>query len=121
MVYSQMIIADDNVVRFWGACQLARPQLLGAVLKPVACFDTLSSALGDVTDKIDLVLLSVMTGFLVDEGSASDDSGSCRNVLDSVFRPIYSAAKKSSNVQVSYLFYKLFCDFLIVLPFGTCL
>ena len=103
MVYSQMIIADDNVVRFWSACQLARPQLLGVELKPVACFDTFSSALSDVTDKLDLVLLSVMTGFIIDEGAATDVRGSCRNVLEAVFQPIYTAAKKSSNVQVIYL------------------
>ena len=100
MVYSQLIIADSNVVRFWPACQLARPQLMGVGLKSVLCFDTLGSALDEVTDSLDLVLLSVMTGFLVDEGSSTDVKGSCRNVMDAVFRPIYSAAKKSSNVQV---------------------
>ena len=60
------------------------------------------SALEEVTDRLDLVLMSMLTGFLVDEGSILDIPGSCRNVLDTVFRPIYSAAKKSSNVQVFF-------------------
>ena len=100
MVYSQLIIADDNVVRFWSACQAARPQLLGVSIKSVLCFDTLVSALDEVNDGLDLVLMSMLTGFLVEEGSILDIPGSCRNVLETVFKPIYSAAKKSSNVQV---------------------
>ena len=102
MVYSQLIIADDNVVRFWPACQLSRPQLLGVQLRSVLCSDTLTAALEEVNDKLDYVLLSMLTGFLVDEGSASDVRGSCVNVLEAIFRPIYTAAKKSSNVQVTF-------------------
>ena len=111
MVYTLLIIADDNVVRFWPACQLSRPQLVGVELKSVLCFDTLQSALDEVTDRLDYVLVSMLTGFLIDEGSASDVKGSCMNVLDSVLRPVYTAAKKSSNVQVELL--------LLVLRFVT--
>ena len=52
MVYSQLIIADDNVVRFWPSCQLSRPQLVGVELKSVLCMDTLKSALEEVTDRL---------------------------------------------------------------------
>ena len=102
MVYSQLVIADDNVVRFWPAAQLARPQLLGVRLRSVLCYDTLTNAFEEVDNGLDFVLASVLTGFLVDEGCSTNIAGSCQNILETAFRPIYSAAKKSPKVQVRY-------------------
>ena len=105
MVYSQMIIADANVVRFWSACQLSRRELVNVQLQPVVCFDTLASSLEAINDSLDLVIVSVLTGFLIEEGSGLDIRGTCSNVLSSALRPIYSAAKKSSKVEVPNKFF----------------
>ena len=95
-----MIIGDSNIVRFWQASQVSRPLHLGVPLKSVSCLDTLDSALASVTDELDLVLVSVLTSFVIDEGSAHDVRETCRNVFGTVIRPLIAAAKKSSNVEV---------------------
>ena len=100
MAYKRLIIGDVNIVRSWQAAQSARPQLLGVPLRSVTCMDTLDSALSSVTDEYDLVLLSIATGFLIDDGSASDVKASCANVLDDLSRRVAAAAKRAPRAQV---------------------
>ena len=71
MTYTRLLIGDSNVGRFWASAQTARPQLVGVPFKSATCLDTFSSALSDVTDALDFVMVSVLTGLLIDEGSAS--------------------------------------------------
>ena len=100
MSISRLIIGDRNVARFWSEAQLARPQLLGSAFKAASCVDTLNTALLEVTDVLDVVLISMLTEFIIDEASASDVSHSCGNIIGDVLRAIGAASRKSKNVQV---------------------
>ena len=103
MTYRRLIIGDSGVARFWQASQTARPQLLGVVLKPVSCFDTLASALDSVCDEMDYAVISVLTGLLIEEGTSADVSGSCSSVLDAVVKRVCGAAGRSPRVEVKHL------------------
>ena len=100
MTYSRLVIGDSNIVRFWQAAQLARPQLVGVPLKPVSCHDTLSAALDSITDELDYVIVSVLTSFLIEEGSSVDVRNTCFSVIESVVKGISRAAIKSKRVEV---------------------
>ena len=114
MGYSQLIIGDANITRFWQANQLAKPQLVGVPLRSVSCYDTLNSAFEDVTDGLDYVLLSVVTGFLIDEGSPLDVRRTSVNILSSVLAPLADAAKKSDKVEVCWpLLFTVFISFYV--------
>ena len=101
MSNSRLIIGDANVARFWQASQLARPQLAGVPLKTSACLDTLASALSEVNDTFDYVVVSVATSLVIDEASSADIGVSCRNVFDALVKHVTAAAKKSQRVEVS--------------------
>ena len=113
MTYKRLIVGDANITRFWPECQAARPQLLSAVMKPAKCMDTLSSALADVNDGIDYVIVSVLTSLLLDEASATDVTGTSFNILRDAIKLISATAKKSSKVEVSL--YISFCVFRLVI------
>ena len=100
MPYKILILGDANIVRFWDASQVARPQLLGVSLKPVSCFDTLTSALSIITDETDLVLLSFLTSFLLEEASAVEVRSTCTTIITDVVKRLVPVAKKSSKVEV---------------------
>ena len=110
MTYRLLITGDGNVVRFWQAAQLARPQLVGVPLKPATCLDTLEASLVGVTDEYDYVLVSVLTSLLLDVASASNLANSCSNIIQTVAKRVATSAKKSARVEVS-----CFCDELVVL------
>ena len=103
MSYKVMIVADANVVRFWDAVQLARPQMVGVSLRPVSCLDTLSAALSDINDGIDYALVSVLTTLLLEEASASDVRASSYNIIRDVVKRVVACAKKSGRVEVYIL------------------
>ena len=100
MTYSRLILGDSNIVRFWQAAQQARPQLVGVPLKPVSCHDTLTSALSSITDELDYVIVSVLTSFLIEEGSTVDCRKTCFNVIEMVVKGVSCAARKSKRVEV---------------------
>ena len=100
MTYSRLIIGDGNVVKFWSASQSARPQLVGVPLKSVVCMDTFDAALQEVSQELDYVLMSIVTGFLIEEGSALDVRGSCVNILEGVLAKVDRVAKRHENVEV---------------------
>ena len=104
MSYHRLVVGDVNVVRFWQAAQLARPQLVGVPLKTVGCVDTLSSALAEVNDALDYVVVSVATTLLLEEATSVDVRGSSLNVFESLVKHITAAAKKSSRVEVFVVF-----------------
>ena len=105
MSYSRFIIGDAHLTRFWPECQLSRPQLVGVPFKSASCFDTLVSALSDVTDGYDYVLISVLSSMIIDEASPSDVTASSFAILRDAVKSIGSAAKKSSKVEVRYFFF----------------
>ena len=109
MGYRSLIVGDANVVRFWQASQLSRPQLVGVPMKSVTCFDTLDSAMKDVSDEYDYIVVSLLTSFILDEASSTDVRESCRNVVDAVMRPIVGAAKRAAHAEV----YSIYLSFLI--------
>ena len=100
MPYHLSVLGDANVARFWDAAQLARKDLAGVVFRPVTCLDSLASALMEINDGLDFVLVSVLSTLLVEEGSAVDVSGSSLNIVNDVIKRIGTAAKKSSKVEV---------------------
>ena len=100
MTYSRLIIGDASVARFWQASQTARPQLLGVVLKPVSCLDTLSSALDTISNELDYAIVSVLTGILIEEGSSADVPGTTRSVLDAVVKRVCVAADRVPRIEV---------------------
>ena len=100
MSYSRLIIGDANVARFWQAAQLARPQLVGVPMRSVSCHDMLASAMEAITDELDYVLVSVLTSFLIEEGSSVDVRSTSFNVMESVVKSLQAAAKKSKRVEV---------------------
>ena len=101
MAYKRLILGDANIVRSWQAAQLARPKdLVGASLKSATCLDTLSASLESVSDEVDYVVVSVMTGLLLEDVSPSDLKGSSVNILEGVVRRVCSTAKRTSRVQV---------------------
>ena len=103
MSISRLLIGDSSIVRYWPAAQLARPrELVGVAMKEASCLETLTSALSEVTDVLDFVLISMLSDFLIDEASASDVSGSCSNIIGDVLRAIEKAAQRSSKVQVIF-------------------
>ena len=104
MSYQLLIVGDSNVVRFWEAAQISRPQLVGVTLKPVSCMDTLASSLADVNDGLDYVLISVLTSLLIDEVSPADLRGSSYNIIRDAYKIILSASKKASRVEVGFFF-----------------
>ena len=110
MPYQFVIVGDANVVRFWEAAQVARPQLVGVGLKPASCFDTLSSALADVNDGLDFVVVSVLTSLLVDEASGTDVKGSSSNILSGAVKVVCAAAKKSGRVEVRLSIFSKCCN-----------
>ena len=105
MTYKRLIVGDAGIVRTWQAAQVSRPQLVGVPLKSATCLDTLTSALSDVTDEYDFVIVSMLTSLLLEEGSAVDARRSCANIMADVFRIVVGAAKKSSRVEVIVCFY----------------
>ena len=105
MSYRRLIIGDANVVRSWQAAQLARPQFASIPLKTVSCMDTLSSSLEDISNELDYVVVSVMTGLVIEEGSASDVRGSSFSIIDGVVKRVVNVAKRTSRVQVMLIFY----------------
>ena len=111
MTYKRLIIGDANITRFWPDCQSARPQLVAVPMRPAKCLDTLSSALSEVTDEFDCILISVLTSMLIDEASSADVSGSSFNIIRDAVRLISASAKKSSKVEV--------CNIRAVLDFYT--
>ena len=98
MTYQRLIIGDSSVSRFWQASQIARPQLLGVLLKPVSCLDTLSSALDSISDELDYAIVSVMTSLLIEE--CSDDADGAKGVLEAIVRRVRTAAERSQRVEV---------------------
>ena len=100
MTYRRLIIGDVNVGRFWQAAQSARPQLRDVQLRNTFCLDTLEASLDGVTDELDLVILSVLTSLIVDEGSAADVSGSTSNIIDQALRRVIGCARKSKRCEV---------------------
>ena len=105
MPYQLIILGDANIARFWEDAQITRHQLVGAVFKPVSCLDTLTSALSEVNDGFDFVIVSILTTMLLEEGSASDLSSSCHNVVRDVVKRLCLSAKKSAKVEVRVLIY----------------
>ena len=105
MSYQRLIVGDANVARFWQASQTARPQLLGVLLKPVSCFDTLTSALDTITDELDYAIISVLTGLLIEEGSANDVLSTSSSVLESVVKRVCGRADRAQRVEV--IFFKI--------------
>ena len=101
MSYQILIVGDANIVRFWEAAQLSRPQLVGVTLKPVSCMDTLASSLSDVNDGLDFVLVSVLTSLLVEEASATDVKGSSYNIIKDAYKLVLAAAKRAGRVEVN--------------------
>ena len=104
MGYRCLFLGDGNVTRFWQASQIARPQLVGVPLHSVSCQNTLEAGLDLINDELDYVLISVLTTFLIEEGTALDVRGSTSNIFKSVLRPVISAATKSSHVEVCNFF-----------------
>ena len=100
MSYTRLIVGDANVARFWQASQLARPQLVGTPLKTANCLDTLVSALSDVTDALDYVVVSVSTSLLLEEATSADVQVSSLNVLQSMMQHIEASAKRAQRVEV---------------------
>ena len=100
MSYRRIIIGDVNVGRFWQAAQSARPQLREVPLRNTFCLDTLEASLDGVSDELDMVILSVLTSMIVEEGSASDVSGSASNIIDQALRRVIGSAKKSRRCEV---------------------
>ena len=105
MAYRRLLIGDANVIRFWQASQLARPMMLGVPLKSVSCMDTFESALADVTDELDYVLVSVLTSLLLEEATPTTLFDSCSNVVQAIVKRIGVSAKKSSRVEVRLFFF----------------
>ena len=102
MAYRRLLIGDANVVRFWQAAQVSRPQLNGVSLKAVSCLDTLDSALEGVSNELDYVIVSVVTSFLIEESSQTDISVSSFNVLQNIVKRVMSSAKRAQRVQVRF-------------------
>ena len=103
MGYLRLIMGDSSIARFWQASQTARPkELVGVPFKSADCLDTLASGLSDVTDELDYVLVSVLTGMLVEEALASDAIGSSRGIISDVLKIVAGVAKKSSRVEVGF-------------------
>ena len=101
MGYNRLLIGDSGLARFWQATQAARPkELAGVPFRSASCLDTLTTGLSGVTDELDYVLVSVLTGLIVEEASAADVSGSSRNIIDDVLRVVSGTGKKSSRVEV---------------------
>ena len=104
MGYRSLIVGDANVVRFWSASQIARPQLVGVPMKAVSCLDTLDSAMKEVSDELDYVIVSVLTGFIIDEATQGDVRESCVNIISLALKPILAAAKRAGRAEVSLSF-----------------
>ena len=100
MSYKRLLLGDANIVRSWQAAQTSRPQLLGVPLKHVSCLDTLATSLEEVSDELDYVVISVITGMLIEEGSAADVTGSCRTIVEGVVKRVCNVARRTSRVQV---------------------
>ena len=110
MSYRRIIIGDVNVGRFWLAAQSARPQLREVPLRNTFCLDTLEASLDGVSDELDMVILSVMTSLITEEGSAADVSGSASNIIDQAIRRVVGCAKKSKRCEVVvFSFYSIGC------------
>ena len=108
MTYNRLIVGDPSIVRVWQAAQLAKAQLVGVVLKPSSCLDTLTSGLSDVSDELDFVIVSVLTHLLTEEASASDVRGTCGEIICDVAKIVFSAAKKSTRVEVDKNLFKFY-------------
>ena len=98
MAYKRIILGDANIVRFWQASQLARPQLMGVTLKPVSCLDTLDAALGAVNDELDYALVSIVTSMLIDGVSVNDLEVSSHNIIEAAVKRLVATARKSARV-----------------------
>ena len=68
--------------------------------RSVSCVDTLASSLEDISNELDYVVVSVMTGLVIEEGSAADIRGSCVSILDGVVKRVNNVAKRATRVQV---------------------
>ena len=102
MAYTRLIIGDSSIARFWAAAQLARPQLMSTAFKESSCLETLASALSDVNDSLDSVLVAVLSDLIIEEASSADITASCTNIVGDVFRALQRAASRSANVQVHF-------------------
>lgn len=102
MPYKQLIIGDANVGRIWQVVQGNRTSLQSTRFASATCPDTLLTGLNIATDEFDLVIVSVATALLLDEGAASsgDVRGTTKNVLSAMVKQVSSAAKKSQRVEV---------------------
>ena len=110
MSISRLIIGDSSIARFWSAAQLSRRELSTVSMKEASCLETLASALSEVTDSLDFVLVAILSDMIIEEASAADVTASCNNIITEVMKSIARAARKSSNVQVIVgFFFFLYC------------
>ena len=92
--YRRLLIADVNVGRFWPSIQREVP------FRSATCLDALDTALQQVTDEFDYVIVATVTSLLIEEGSAIDAKGSSINALDPFIKLVVAAGRKSPGCEV---------------------